>query len=102
MAMFGFDSAELSDEHRTIIGSLKSDIPSEASVSVVGYTDRTGGSSHNRTLSENRAKAVARELDIPSADVRGYGEELPLYDNSTPEGRFYSRTVEVIVESAKD
>jgi hypothetical protein len=27
------------------------------------------------------------------------GETMPLYDNELPEGRFYSRTVNVIVET---
>ncbi len=101
MILFGFDSAELTPEHRAMVDEVKKSITPSSTVSVTGYTDRTGTDAYNQGLSERRAVSVARELGLPSNVARGLGEALPLYDNNTPEGRFYSRTVEVTVETPK-
>jgi hypothetical protein len=36
---------------------------------------------------------------LASLDGKGVGEEAPLYSNELPEGRFYNRTVQIVVES---
>jgi hypothetical protein len=36
---------------------------------------------------------------VQAKEVIGMGEKRLLYDNSNPEGRYYSRTVTVIVET---
>jgi OOP family OmpA-OmpF porin len=70
-------------------------------VYVDGYTDSQGSSEYNQGLSERRATAVVKALvakfDIPAARLkaRGYGEERPVADNKTKEGRFENRRVEV-------
>ena len=70
-------------------------------VRIVGYTDMVGSEEYNQRLSQQRAAAVAQELRVPNAAVVGNGERLPLYDNRMPEGRFYNRTVEIIVEAPR-
>jgi outer membrane protein OmpA-like peptidoglycan-associated protein len=69
-------------------------------VSVIGYTDRIGKAEHNRTLARQRAERVAALLP-PAAgiEVRGADQSEAPYTNDTPEGRFLSRTVRIIVES---
>ncbi|MCX6139338.1 MAG: hypothetical protein NTX15_00640, partial [Candidatus Kapabacteria bacterium] len=62
---------------------------------------RSGADEYNQKLSEQRARAVSNALGYSGASVVGLGERLPLYDNTTPESRFYSRTVEVIVETQR-
>ena len=42
---------------------------------------------------------TARALGIAGASVAGIGEQDPLYDNALPEGRFYNRTVDIVVET---
>lgn len=102
LILFGFDSAELSSENQTLINNIKGRIGTNATTKVVGYTDRSGSEDYNRQLSERRAKSVARALGLPESAAQGVGESFPLYDNDTPEGRFYSRTVEVLVETPRN
>ncbi|MBU3698564.1 MAG: OmpA family protein [Candidatus Kapabacteria bacterium] len=99
LILFGFDRSDLTDEHRQLVDKVKSRLSPTSTVSIVGYTDRTGSEDYNRKLSEQRARAVSSALGFQRASVAGNGEQLPLYDNDTPEGRFYSRTVEIIVET---
>lgn len=99
LILFGFDKDALTPEHQAQIDVIKQRIQPTSTVKVVGYTDRTGDPAYNQTLSERRAKAVARALGLPESSASGRGEMLPLYDNNSPEGRFYSRTVEVLVET---
>ena len=101
MILFGFDQAEVSPEHEKVINTIKSKIGPSSRVTVAGHTDRSGSESYNKTLSEKRAKAIANKLGNKVDGVYGYGETLPPFDNNTPEGRFYSRTVEVTVETPK-
>ncbi len=66
-------------------------------VTIQGYTDRIGDPAHNLQLSNNRAQATSRAIGFPNAKVTGRGETA-LHDNDLPEGRFYSRTVNVVIE----
>jgi OOP family OmpA-OmpF porin len=76
-----------------------------ASVRIMGYTDAIGAENVNLLLSQRRAQAVSETLGVAKESVREYivkgrGEILPLlYDNDTPEGRFYCRAVVVEVDS---
>lgn len=101
LILFGFDKSDLTDEHKRIIGEIKKRIAPGAAVSILGYSDRTGADDYNLRLSDQRAKSVAKELGQPDSVAKGIGEALPLYDNELPEGRFYSRTVEVLVETQR-
>jgi outer membrane protein OmpA-like peptidoglycan-associated protein len=69
-------------------------------VDVYGHTDSTGSDAFNQTLSENRARTVAGYLTsrgVAAARVRsqGYGETMPVADNTTDEGRRKNRRVEI-------
>jgi len=99
LILFGFDKSEITPEHQATLSTVKRAIGPTSTVTVTGYTDRSGAEDYNKRLSEQRARAVATALGAQRASVIGQGEVLPLYDNTTPEGRFYSRTVEVIVET---
>lgn len=99
LILFAFDKSELSPESQAIVSNIRSRIKTNAQIKIVGYTDRSGADDYNQKLSEQRAKAVASALGVTNATIVGLGERLPLYDNTTPESRFYSRTVEVIVET---
>ncbi|MFM8771275.1 MAG: OmpA family protein, partial [Candidatus Kapaibacterium sp.] len=99
LILFGFDESDVTPDQQPIISSIKKRITPTSTVSITGYTDRSGTDDYNKRLSEQRARAVSTALSVPRSTVTGQGETLPLYDNETPEGRFYSRTVEVIVET---
>jgi OmpA-OmpF porin, OOP family len=70
-----------------------------------GYTDNTGDSVKNVTLSQKRADAVVTKLKELGATVasivsaKGYGPQWPIGDNGTAEGKAMNRRVAVNVKS---
>ncbi len=69
--------------------------------SVEGHTDSTGNTASNQTLSEARSKAIVAklvELGISSGRLTasGKGQNSPIADNSTDEGRAKNRRVEFV------
>jgi OmpA-OmpF porin, OOP family len=74
----------------------------KAQILVQGFADSTGGEEKNKTLSEDRARAVAAALSAkgiaaPRMDVRGFGTDSPAAANVTAKGRNRNRRVEVTV-----
>ena len=72
----------------------------EVRVEVGGHTDSSGPAELNRNLSQQRAESVRQYLiDAGVAPGRitavGYGEDRPIADNSTAEGRAANRRVEL-------
>lgn len=70
----------------------------KAKARIGGYTDSTGDAASNLTLSEARANSVMAELsklgvDPSRLEARGYGEEHPVADNATEEGRQKNRRI---------
>ncbi|MFE5244309.1 MULTISPECIES: OmpA family protein [unclassified Streptomyces] len=100
--LFGKDSAKLSSEANSRIVAIAAEIEKQnaTKVRVFGFTDNLGSSAHGDVLSKQRAEAVnsvlSKELD-PSItfEIRGYGEQYPIADNTTEEGRKKNRRVEV-------
>ena len=67
---------------------------------VSGHTDSTGTNSYNQALSERRANSVgsyllSRGIVDARIDTVGFGENNPIADNGTPEGRRLNRRVEL-------
>ncbi len=67
-----------------------------------GYTDNTGDANANLKLSSDRAKAVEEELvrmgvDTQRIDSEGYGDQYPVGDNTTEEGRAQNRRISIRV-----
>lgn len=74
-------------------------------VEVVGHTDIIGMYDHNKKLSDRRSDYVRSGINKKSGGKygslasHGVGEEDPLYSNDLPEGRFYNRTVQVLIKT---
>lgn len=73
----------------------------EISISVEGHTDSDGSNESNLELSEARAKAVVDAIvkggiNATRLNSSGFGEEKPIADNSTAEGKAKNRRVELI------
>jgi OOP family OmpA-OmpF porin len=67
-----------------------------------GYTDNTGDADSNVKLSDERANGVMAELtklgtDPSRMSAKGYGEEHPVADNATEEGRAKNRRISMRV-----
>jgi len=69
-------------------------------VHIIGHTSSRGDANLNKRLSQRRAEAVKKALvkfgiSPEIITTEGRGEEEPIADNSTPEGRYINRRVEI-------
>lgn len=100
-----FDTGKsiIRDESKPIIEQIVQMMKSnpDLKIGVEGHTDNVGSPASNKTLSEARAKSVVSAITGQgiSADrlsTAGYGQDKPVADNSTEEGRAKNRRVELI------
>ncbi len=101
---FPTNSFEIDDASKIILDGVAQTMISfpDIKIRAGGFTDNTGSTNYNRTLSENRAKAVVEYLGskgVPTdrMSFRGYGEDPQYFigDNATEEGRAENRRVEL-------
>lgn len=105
LILFPFDSYDAGPRNERILNEYV--LPrcfSSSEVEIVGHTDVVGMYEHNKKLSANRAATVERAIKTRTKGVktllaRGVGEDDPIYDNNLPEGRFYNRTVQIIIQT---
>lgn len=67
---------------------------------VEGHTDNVGNKSSNQSLSEKRAASlktalVTKGISSSKIETVGFGQDQPLADNSTDEGRAKNRRIEI-------
>lgn len=79
----------------------------DSPIIVEGHADSQGDDQHNLQLSQERANVVREYLVSKgiAADriiAKGYGEERPIADNKSPEGRANNRRVEIVVGGPGD
>ncbi len=90
----------------SVIGDLMRQYP-QSRFKIIGHTDGDGSNENNMRLSKLRSKTVARYLTefkgIPenSMLVEWFGEEKPISDNDTENGRQRNRRVEISVLDGK-
>jgi OmpA-OmpF porin, OOP family len=70
-------------------------------ISIEGHTDNVGDAASNKKLSNDRAKAVmdaliAKGVDKTRMSFIGWGQEKPVADNRSEEGRTKNRRVEIV------
>lgn len=74
----------------------------DTNVEIQGHTDSKGSNDYNMTLSVKRATTVvdylkSKGIAAERLTVKGFGEEVPKYDNETEEGRAQNRRVEFLI-----
>ncbi|QMU62273.1 MAG: OmpA family protein [Gammaproteobacteria bacterium] len=75
----------------------------EAKIEIGGHTDSSGSNAHNLRLSQARASSVmdylaANEIDAIRLTAVGYGENNPIADNESDEGKAKNRRIEFNVK----
>ncbi|MFN3868477.1 MAG: OmpA family protein, partial [Hyphomicrobiaceae bacterium] len=95
---FKTGSAELTAESQAQVDALAAIMQAfpTSEVKIGGYTDNVGNPDNNLKLSDDRAKAVmaaliAQGIAADRVAAEGYGEQHPVADNATPEGRAKNR-----------
>lgn len=83
------------------------DHPEILKLEIQGHTDNQGTAEHNRILSQNRARSVRmalvkRGVDFLRLESKGYGQDVPIADNATEEGRKVNRRVQFKILQRKD
>jgi len=100
---FGSGNSNLDAQSHAILDEIALTLSHwpELRVEIGGHTDSQGSAKSNQKLSERRATAVLDylklkhpEIDSAQYSVAGYGENAPIADNSTREGRAANRRVE--------
>lgn len=76
--------------------------PESSTIQVEGHTDDSGSERQNAQLAQQRAQAVADQLvqsgiEPQRINVVGRGENNPIANNDTDEGRATNRRVEIVV-----
>jgi len=107
--LFPFNKWDLtSDEQQQLASVTQAVNPlKHYAIEVEGFTDSTGAKQYNLELSRRRADAVVRYLTedghIPLVKIHviGLGEDTPVADNHTRDGRKQNRRVEVRVLAAE-
>lgn len=98
---FGPGSVDLDGAALRIVGRIANvlqDCP-QVAMEISGHTDSQGSAEMNAALSQQRADAVfnalmARRVLLPNFNAKGYGEEQPIADNDTEDGREANRRIE--------
>ena len=107
--LFGFNSSTLSDEAKANLTQFAEVLKStpDADVAILGHTDNVGTEKANQSVSEKRAKAVAKHLEAQGVassqikDVLGMNYSQPVASNDTEEGRAQNRRVEVYMYASQ-
>jgi outer membrane protein OmpA-like peptidoglycan-associated protein len=101
---FDSGSAQLKPGAQTELNNIASILASCPNVrmTIAGYTDNVGNPEANLRLSRSRANAVVAQLTDRGVNsgrlaTEGYGEQYPVADNSTSDGRAQNRRVAMCV-----
>ncbi len=101
--LFDTGKSTIKKESQTLIDQLYELLKNNSGlkVSIEGHTDNTGTPDGNKILSVSRAEAVLKALvskgiDMNRLSSKGWGQEKPIADNNTEEGRAKNRRVEIV------
>ena len=108
--LFEVDKAVIRPESFDLMNEITAVIkenPRIKKISIEGHTDSDGSAKYNKKLSQKRADSVMAYLTEHGVEAErltavGYGEDKPIAENDTDEGKEKNRRVEfLIVEQAE-
>ncbi len=99
---FDFDKYNIKPEYQPILDEAVSTLKAkpDVNVDITGHTDSVGTAQYNMVLSNQRAKAVynyfvSKGIAAGRLQTLGCGQEYPLANNATADGRAMNRRVEL-------
>jgi len=102
--LFDFDSSVVKPMFSIVLEEIAKILQQKSNKGLVieGHTDSIGTAEYNQLLSERRANTikeflVSKGLSASSLTAKGVGEQKPIADNTTREGRKRNRRVELHV-----
>ncbi|MDR2582934.1 MAG: OmpA family protein [Fibromonadaceae bacterium] len=100
---FGSGNATLTANAKKILDGVAEQLLAnpKVKIEIQGHTDNVGNPKSNQDLSERRAKAVVGYLATKGVKMTrmkavGYGQDVPISDNNTADGRELNRRIEMI------
>jgi OmpA-OmpF porin, OOP family len=100
---FDFDKADIKPDSQPIIDQIVKLLKNDPSLNltVEGHTDNVGTPAYNMKLSEARSQSVVAALANEGIEpgrlkAVGYGQNKPIADNTSDEGRAKNRRVELV------
>ncbi len=97
LIVFDFNSAQLNPSNQRLMQRVKQRIQPDSKVRITGFADRQGNPEYNRELARKRCVEAQRVLGLGDdrVTIEPIGSDRLAFDNDTPEGRSYSRTVQI-------
>ena len=99
---FDTGKSTISSESQTLVEELYKMVNANPSLKIMveGHTDNVGNQGSNQTLSEQRAASVKQALVSKGIaperiSTKGFGQDKPISDNTTEEGKAKNRRVEI-------
>lgn len=105
--VFETGTAKLKPESEVSLRYIKQFLDAKSAITLIrieGHSDRNGNSEENQILTEKRALAVSKWLADHGIDCKrliavGFGDNKPVADNSTSEGKALNRRMEIRMAS---
>lgn len=105
---FATGSNDIPDANKSVLdqaAALINRVPN-VELTVKGFTDATGDANQNKVLSKARAQSVvdylvSKGVDPSKLNAIGYGQENPIANNATDEGKFKNRRIEFEVTNTE-
>ena len=101
---YNTNSADLKSESRAVLENFAQYLKENPAIKIEiqGHTDNVGNAKDNLALSSNRAfsvKAVLEELGVDGKRInaKGFGQNKPIGDNNTEDGRARNRRTEFMI-----
>jgi Outer membrane protein and related peptidoglycan-associated (lipo)proteins len=100
---FGSGNATLTPNAKKVLDGVAEQLLAnpKVKIEIQGHTDNQGKPAVNKELSERRAKSVVGYLATKGVSMSrmravGYGQDIPIADNRTADGRELNRRIEMV------